>query len=108
NLGVLNDNDPFAAKGGTNQNTNQHLAAFLTKVGKIWRSYQEDIDLMPAAGGGLTNIPLPQDQWTVPLSSFSGGFASGVNQYNGSQQFSYAAKHNPQLFFTDTNGGNDA
>ena len=28
--------------------------------------------------------------------------------FNGSRQFDYAAKHNPQIFFTDTNGGNDA
>jgi hypothetical protein len=30
-----------------------------------------------------------------------------VNQFNGANQFNYAAKHNPQVFFTDTNGGND-
>src|SRR4029077_4107367 len=29
------------------------------------------------------------------------------NQYNGSNQFNYAAKHNPMVFFSDTNGGND-
>jgi hypothetical protein len=107
NLGVLNDNDPFAAKGGTNQNTNQHLTAFLTKAGKTWKSYQEDTDLT-AVSGQLTNVVLPQDQWTVPLSSLSGVFGSGLNQYNGSAQFNYAAKHNPQVFFTDTNGGNNS
>jgi len=32
NFGVLNDNDPYT--GGTNQNTNQHLVAFLTQAGK--------------------------------------------------------------------------
>jgi hypothetical protein len=107
NLGVLNDNDPFSPSGATNQNTPQHLAAFLTKAGRSWKSYQEDIDLT-TVNGQLTNVPLPQDQWTVPLTSFSGVFASGVNQYNGSSQFNYAAKHNPQVFFTDTNGGNDS
>jgi len=107
NFGVLNDNDPFKPVGGTNQNTNQHLSSFLTKAGKTWRSYQEDIDLTPSAAG-LTNVPLPQDQWTVPLTSFSGVFAPGyVNAYNGSNQFNYGAKHNPMVFFTDTNGGND-
>ena len=107
NFGVLNDNDPFKPVGGTNQNTTQHLSSFLTKAGKTWRSYQEDIDLTPSATG-LTNVPLPQDQWTVPLTSFSGVFAPGyVNAYNGSNQFNYAAKHNPMVFFTDTNGGND-
>jgi hypothetical protein len=30
-----------------------------------------------------------------------------VNQFNGSAQYNYAAKHNPQVFFTDTNGGNN-
>ncbi len=49
-----------------------------------------------------------QDQWTVPLTSFSGNFAAGfVNDFNLSTQFNYAAKHNPMVFFTDTNGGND-
>ena len=105
NFGVLNDNDPYT--GGTNQNTTLHLSSLLTKAGKTWRSYQEDIDLAKNASG-LTNTPLPEDEWTVPLTSFSGLFASGVNQFNGSAQYNYAAKHNPMVFFTDTNGGNDA
>ena len=108
NFRVFNDNDPFAAIGGTEQNRTQHLVTLLTQAGKIWRSYQEDIDLT-TDGGQLTNVPLPQDQWTVPLKSFSGTFAAGsFNQYNGSNQFNYAAKHNPMVFFTDSSGGNDA
>lgn len=107
NFGVLNDNDPFRVPGGTNQDTTQHLVSFLTQAGKTWRSYQEDIDLTTVAGQ-LTNVPLPRDQWTVPLKSISGVFAPGsFNQFNGSSQFNYAAKHNPQVFFTDSNGGND-
>ena len=106
NFGIFNDNDPYTSPGGTNQNTNQHLSGFLTQAGRTWRSYQEDIDLTPSASG-LTNVPLPQNQWTVPLTSFSGNFVSGVNAYNGSTQFNYAAKHNPQVFFTDTNGGDN-
>jgi hypothetical protein len=78
----------------------------LTDAGRTWRSYQEDIDLTTVAGQ-LTNIVLPRNQWTVPLTSFSGNFASGVNQFNRSTQFNYAAKHNPQVFFTDSNGGDD-
>ena len=109
NFGVLNDNDPFAANGGTNQNTNQHLSRFLTRAGKTWRSYQEDIDLASNGSGQLSNVPLLEDLWTVPLTSFSGVFGSGYsNAYNGSNQFNYAAKHNPMVFFTDTNGGNNA
>lgn len=106
NFGVANDNDPFAANGPTNQNTTQHLVTLLTQAGKTWKSYQEDIDLTTVAGQ-LTNVVLPRDQWTVPLKSISGKFAAGVNQFNGSVQFNYAAKHNPQVFFTDSNGGND-
>src|SRR5215470_5739084 len=49
NFGVFNDNDPYSPNGPTNQNTNQHLAAFLTAAGRTWRSYQEDIDLIPSA-----------------------------------------------------------
>jgi len=108
NFGVLNDNDPFSTNGPTNQNTSLHLSALLTLSGKTWRSYQEDIDLN-SVGGKLINVPLSPDQWTVPLSSFSGTFVSGsFNQFNDSNQYNYAAKHNPMLFFTDTNGGNDA
>ena len=52
-------------------------------------------------------MPLSETDWTVPLKSFSGFFASGVNAYNGSKQYNYAAKHNPMVFFDDTNGGNN-
>lgn len=105
NFGVLNDNDPYT--GGTNQNTSAHLSALVTQAGKTWKSYQEDIDLA-SSNGQLTNTPLPEDQWTVPLTSFSGVFGSGLNAFNGSNQYNYAAKHNPQVFFSDTNGGNDS
>jgi hypothetical protein len=80
----------------------------LTQAAKTWKSYQEDIDLALNSDGQRTNVVLPQDQWTVPLTSLSGNFASGVNAFNGSTQFNYAAKHNPMVFFTDANGGNDA
>src|SRR6266550_9147124 len=61
NFGVLNDNDPFATNGPTNQNTSLHLSALLTQAGRTWRSYQEDIDLT-TVGGQLINVPLPRDQ----------------------------------------------
>jgi hypothetical protein len=108
NFGVLNDNDPFSANGPTNQNTSLHLTNLLAQTGKTWRSYQEDIDLTPNASGQLTNVPLPRAQWTVPLASLSGVFATGFfNEFNQANQFNYAAKHNPMVFFTDTNGGNN-
>jgi len=102
NFGVLSDADPYTAAcvAGTVQNTNQHLSAFLTLAGKSWKSYQEDTDV------DATNTPLPQSAWTVPLFSKSGTFTSpGSNEYNYTNQFNYAAKHNPMVFFTDTNGG---
>ena len=108
NFGVLNDNDPFRVPGGTNQNTNQHLTGLLQLAGKTWKSYQEDIDLMQNASTQLINVPLPRDQRTSPIVSFSGIFAPGyLNEYNDSNQFNYAVKHNPMAFFTDTNGGDD-
>jgi hypothetical protein len=109
NFGVLNDNDPFSTTGGTNQNTTQHLSTLLTQAGKTWKSYQEDIDLTPNASNQLTNVVLPQFDWFVPINSFSGVFAPGTtNAFNGANQYNYAAKHNPMVFFTDTNGGNNA
>jgi phosphatidylinositol-3-phosphatase len=107
NFGVTNDNDPFAANGPTNQNTSAHLSTLLTAAGQTWRSYQEDTDLVRDAAGKLTNVPLPADQYFVPLKSASGTFSAGFNQYYLTPQYNYAAKHNPQVFFTDTNGGND-
>jgi phosphatidylinositol-3-phosphatase len=102
NLGVLNDNDPFQSPGGTNQTTPNSLSNYLQLSGHTWRSYQEDTDVSL-----INNTPLPKNQYTVPLSSSSGTFTSGTNQYNGSNQYNYAAKHNPQVFFTSTNGGNN-
>ena len=102
NLGVLNDNDPFPVPGGTNQMTTNSLSNYLQSSGKTWRSYQEDTDI------NLTNnTVLPKSQYTVPLTSTSGTFTTGTNQYNGSNQYNYAAKHNPQVFFSTTNGGNN-
>ena len=110
NFTVSNDDDPFVPNGSTNQVNSQdnqlHLVRLLTQAGRTWRSYQEDTDLTKVSGQ-LTNVVLPKSQWTVPLTSFSGNFVSGVNQFNGSTQFNYAAKHNPQVFFTDSNGGDD-
>ena len=110
NFTVNNDDDPFVPNGPTNQVNNQdnqlHLVRLLTQAGRTWRSYQEDTDLT-TVNGQLTNVVLPKNQWTVPLASFSGNFVSGVNQFNGSTQFNYAAKHNPQVFFLDSSGGND-
>jgi hypothetical protein len=110
NFGILDDDDPFKDTPPNSQPaTTVHLTSLLTQAGKTWRSYQEDIDLT----GGVPptcNDPLPSDMWTVPLISFSGLFScvpTIPNAYNGSLQFNYAAKHNPMVFFDNTNGGDN-
>ena len=104
NFGVNNDDNPYHndCTPDTVQTTDQHLSAFLTKAKKSWKSYQEDTDV------DATNTPLPVSSWTVPLYSTSGVWTPGVNAYNYSNQYNYAAKHNPMVYFTDTNGGCDA
>jgi hypothetical protein len=102
NFGVFNDDTPYHAdcSPDTVQTTDQHLAAFLTKAGKTWRSYQEDVNV-----DAVFNVPLAVTAWTAPLFNRSGNFTGGINSYNYATQLNYAAKHNPQIFFTDTNGG---
>lgn len=110
NFGVFNDSDPFSPQSGTgaiqNQDNQLHLVRLITQAGRTWRSYQEDIDLVGGTAP-TANVVEPSNLWTVPITSFSGNFTTGVNQFNGSTQFNYAVKHNPQAFFTDSNGGND-
>ena len=110
NFGIFNDSDPFSPQSGTgaiqNQDNQLHLTRLFDQCGVSWKSYQEDIDLVPD-GASFDNVVLPQDQWTSPIKSHSGIFVNGVNQFNGSKQFNYAVKHNPQAFFTDSSGGND-
>jgi len=116
--GARNDADPFGAGISNNTALLPHtnatnnvinapsFSAQLQNSGQTWRSYQEDTDLA-TVGGQLTNTAVPKSQYTVPLSSFAGTSTTYTNPYNGSNQFNYAAKHNPQLFFTATNGGNN-
>jgi phosphatidylinositol-3-phosphatase len=84
----------------------------LQAAGIPWKSYQEDIDLVPGSGtvnqpgpNSLTSTVAPQSQWTVPTTSFSGTSAAYTNPYNGSHQYNFAVKHDGQPFFTATNGG---
>jgi hypothetical protein len=108
NFGILNDDDPYKDTPPNAQTTTQHLSGLLQRAGYSWKSYQEDIDLQ-TSNGKLVNLPLPQSQWTVPLVSLSGVFGPGrfLNKYNDSTQYNYAPKHNPMVFFTDTNGGDN-
>jgi hypothetical protein len=108
NFGILNDDDPYADNPPNAQSTTEHLSGLLQKSGRTWRSYQEDTDLQ-TSNGQLINLPLAESQWTVPLVSLSGVFGPGnyLNAYNDSMQYNYAPKHNPMVYFADTNGGND-
>jgi hypothetical protein len=110
NYGVFNDNDPYSPSGPTSQATTQHLSTLLAQAGHSWKSYQEDADLTTDANGKLVNVPLPQGQWTVPLAGFSGTFdtQSPLNEYHDTLQYNYAPKHNPEVLFNDTNGGDNA
>jgi len=108
--GPLNDADPFP----NNIVNAPNLSALLQAAGISWKSYQEDIDLTPTSGtvnqpgaNSLSSTVAPQSQWTVPLKRFSGTSAAYTNPYNGSNQYDFAPKHDGQLFFTATNGGND-
>jgi hypothetical protein len=101
--GPLNDSDPYPS----NIVNSPNLSALLQAAGISWKSYQEDIDLATNSSGQVTSTPLPQSQWTVPLTSFNGTSPAYVNPYNGSDQYNFAAKHDGQLFFTATNGGDD-
>jgi len=96
------DIDPYAANCTVNTavTTDQHLTAFLNKAGKSWRSYQEDANV------STSNVPLAPSVWTVPIFSRSGLWTSpATNASFYTAQFNYAAKHNPMVFFRDTNGG---
>jgi len=108
NFGILNDDDPYADTPSHVQTTTQHLSGLLQLAGHTWKSYQEDTDL-ESVNGKLINQPLPANQFTVPLVSLSGIFSPGnyLNAFNNSTQYNYAPKHNPMVFFTDTNGGNN-
>jgi len=109
NFGVLDDNDPYSTSNTIPHVFSvQHLTGLLQAAGKSWKSYQEDTDLTTVSGK-LINLPLAPSQWTVPLVSLSGAFGPGnyLNAYNDSTRYNYACKHNPQVFFTDTNGGDN-
>ncbi len=114
NFGVTNDADPYMDTFDPFGNvfSQPSISGLLQNAGISWKSYQEDIDLASAAGSvnhpaanSLTSTVAPSDQWTVPLSSFSGTSALYTNPFNGSHQYNFAPKHAGELFFTTTNGG---
>ncbi|HXB02278.1 MAG TPA: alkaline phosphatase family protein [Opitutaceae bacterium] len=114
NFGVTGDADPYTDTFDPLGNVFAfpNISGLLQNAGISWKSYQEDIDLVPTAGivnqpaaNSLTGTVAPRAQWTVPLKSISGTSASYTNPYNGSSQYNFACKHDGALFFTATNGG---
>ncbi|HEX4179531.1 MAG TPA: alkaline phosphatase family protein [Caulobacteraceae bacterium] len=108
---VGNDNAPYTAG---NIQTTPNLSGLLQAKGISWKSYQEDTDLLNTsgqnfngAGGTITSNVAAASQYEVPLTNFSGASAAYTNPYNGSDQYNFATKHDGQLFFTDTNGGDN-
>jgi phosphatidylinositol-3-phosphatase len=96
--GVRTDGDPAAGNNNILPASVPSLSAELqTKFGAAgsWKSYQEDSQLN---SNGTT-----KSTYTVPLASVS-GTNGPTNPYNGSNQFNFAPKHNPQVFFSATNG----
>lgn len=86
-FGIHTDNDPSASAQNLFTGV-MHLSAQLTAAGVSWRSYQEDVEYSPAS--------------TVSAS----GSGVAVNPYNGSTYYNYLARHNPMVFFTDTQNRN--
>jgi hypothetical protein len=105
--GVRTDADPSAAAKNILPASTPSLSAVLQANGKTWTSYQEDTQLV-TVGGKLTNTVKPSSQYTVPLTSLSGTSSTYTNPYNGSHQYNYAPKHDPQVFFSATNGASSA
>ena len=84
-FGYHSDTDPSLGAG--NVYGSNHLSRQLQAANIVWKSYQEDLSL-DASGAAVTA------SGTIP-----GG---KTNIYNGSTSYSYAPKHNPMVFFTDT------
>ena len=72
--------------------TTPHLTGQMNASGVTWNNYQEDYQILnstTATGGSA-------------LVSKSGTSTTVTNPYYGTNQYNYAAKHNPMAFFTDT------
>jgi hypothetical protein len=86
-FGIQTDADPSMNTG--NLFNAPHLTAQLNTAGIPWMNYQEDVQFTAS-----------------PTISSAGMSATNVNAYYGSGQYFYAAKHNPMVFFADTQNQN--
>ncbi len=77
------DTDPSSGAG--NIFTVPHLTSQLNTAGIAWKNYQEDVQLSSG-----------------PAHSVSGTSGTVINPYYLNGQYSYGAKHNPMVFFSDT------
>ena len=85
-FGIHIDSDPSASLN--NFYTAPHLTAQLNTAGISWKNYQEDVQLSPGPTVSKTGTGGPS------------------NPYYHTTQYSYAVKHNPMAFFTDTTNQN--
>src|SRR5262245_11668983 len=99
--GPLNDADPYANTPNNIVNAPNLSALLESKYGATgWKSYQEDINLVPGTGtvnqpgpNSLTSAAAQKSQFTVANISFSGTSPNYTNPYNGSHQYNFATKH---------------
>ena len=83
---ITSDSDPSAA----NKNiftAVPHLTGLMNSAGVSWKNYQEDYQISGSGAGVTASGTLPN---------------GGTNPYNGSTLYSYAPKHDPMTFFSDT------
>lgn len=88
---IQNDADPSAAAGNMFTQT-PHLTGQMNAAGVAWKNYQEDYQISSAAVPTGGNV----------LVSKSGTSSSVTNPYYHTNQYNYAAKHDPMAFFSDT------
>ncbi|HUO06961.1 MAG TPA: PEP-CTERM sorting domain-containing protein [Phycisphaerae bacterium] len=88
---VNNDSDPTVANNNI-FSTTPHLTGQMNAAGVTWSNYQEDYQ--------IANSTTPTGG--SPLVSKSGTSTTVTNPYYGTNQYNYAAKHNPMAFFSDT------
>jgi phosphatidylinositol-3-phosphatase len=81
-FGVTTDADPSTGAG--NLFSAPHLTSQMNSAGITWKNYQEDL------------------QYSSNPAVSSSGTSPTINPYYHTGQFSYAVKHNPMAFFTDT------
>jgi phosphatidylinositol-3-phosphatase len=86
NTTITSDGDPTSGNKNIFTST-PHLTGLMNSAGVSWKTYQEDYQVS-GSGAGVTAAG------TLP-----GG---ATNPYNGSTQYSYAPKHDPMVFFSDT------